>query len=210
MNPSSFSSKYISVPDDISTALIVSKPHYSYKSGFRPVGFISRGRVYFFSANLPDHTDPFWARDTAGYAIRRHRRDSLASRLASERKRWNRHFRGRELSRISIQARTVRAYCSLPRVPLLPLSEINVGIDTSRLGSRLAASPPQCVPRQMFLSIWRCIVSCHAVRLFSSPHSWFQRGFFCRYLAICDRAHLYLSRFLSNKKKVYMCDVFRK
>lgn len=90
------------VPGDISAALIVSKPRYIYRSRFRPVEFISRGRVYFFSINLPDHTRSVLG---AGYDGRdkKTRRDSLAP----GRKRWNRHFRGRELSRISIQACTV-------------------------------------------------------------------------------------------------------
>lgn len=117
-------------------------------------------------------------------------------RLASrrERKRWN-----RQLSR---EGTIANFDPSVYRVPSSS-REINVCIDTSRPGSRLASSPPQCVPRQMFLSIRRRI-SCLAVRLACSPHPRVrsQRGSLC--LAICDGfARPYLSRFLvlAEKKK---------
>lgn len=118
--------------------------------------------------------------DTA-VAIRRHRRDSFAPRLIGMKAMES------TLSREGIIVNfDPNVYCSRVHYSSLFLvrsaHEINVGIDTSRLGSRLASSPPQCVPRQMSLSIRRCIVSRRAVRLFSSPSIRFQRGFFCRYL----------------------------
>lgn len=84
------------------------------------------------------------------------------------------------------------------RVPPPARPEINVGIDTSRLGSWLASSPPQCAPRQMLLSVRRSVVSCcaHPFSLFffslsspflsPPPRVQFAAEFFCRYRAICD------------------------
>lgn len=139
--------------------------------------------------------DPFWAQDTT-VAIRR--QDEIC--LRRDESDGIDTFEGGNYR----EFRSKRVLFPSSHSPSPSSPEINVGIDTSRLGSRLASSPPQCVPRQMSLSIRRCIVSRCAVRLFSSPHARFQRGFFCRYLAICDRAHLYFSRFLSNKKRVYV------
>ena len=165
----------------------------SYRSGFKTSWiYFMMPHLYFSASIFSISSIRFVHRTTA--AIRRHR-DSFAPRLVG--KRWNRHFRGRELSWISIQT------CTVPSSSRL-LFEINVGIDTSRLGLRLTSSPPRCIPRQMFLSIRRCILSRCMVRLFSSLRARFQWEFFCRCLACDGFTHLYVSLvfFCFNKKEV--------